>query len=758
MSELVEKLEKLESATGQFDDVFSAEAADLRGECKIINANAMKQHIAELTEEGRMLNIGIIGRVKAGKSSLLNSVFFNGEDVLPKAATPMTASLTVMTYGDTFSATVEYYTAQDIEGIRKGYDSFAGKQKRLLDDKINGLEERAKKHGEHIDRAEIEEKARRQVNTELKDDVTFASFDQFERMKKSGKLDRMMGRVEHTETIDASDIKSLLSKLNQYVGSDGDLMPFTKSAQIRLCLPVLQDIQVVDTPGINDPVISREVRTEEYLKKCDVVFIVSSAGQFVSSEDMELMDRLSSKEGVQLLYFVASQADNQLYGSVLEESKGDLNAAIKSISTDLSRHAADTLRTLKANHPEIAGQFDQLIGGGDKVIITSAICHAMKLRYQERAAWDEGMNHVWGLLSENYPDYFDQSSGEASLARLSNISRVNEQIEFARGKKDEIIAGKREKYLTEQEANVEDFKNRLIKAADEKIGQLQNTDMQKVQEEKAKIESICAKGSEAIDGSFEDSVADFKIELRDAITEKSRTLFDQTKNSVSGAEGSKTETRHWTTGILFWKKDHSENYEVQTVRAGAVKSTLTELLTDLEDSVIASVEKAKLGWKKKVQSKITHDLREAIEDDDKIPFDLLKTALRRKINSLEIPPFDMGEYSFEKSSEDEAAQKPRGFGFLSGSGGNRSGTLEGDDAENFMGEVQEYLGSLRNQYSKKTRDFLDALQKSVGAGKMSDQIFGELSSQISALEQEIGNKKLTLDRLGKCKAAFEAIK
>ena len=52
----------------------------------------------DLLREGNILKIGVVGQVKAGKSSFLNSLLFDGESVLPKASTPMTAGLTVLEY------------------------------------------------------------------------------------------------------------------------------------------------------------------------------------------------------------------------------------------------------------------------------------------------------------------------------------------------------------------------------------------------------------------------------------------------------------------------------------------------------------------------------------------------------------------------------------------------------------------------------------------------------------------------------------
>jgi hypothetical protein len=39
---------------------------------------------------------------------------------------------------------------------------------------------------------------------------------------------------------------------------------------------------------------------------------------------------------------------------------------------------------------------------------------------------------------------------------------------------------------------------------------------------------------------------------------------------------------------------------------------------------------------------------------------------------------------------------------------------------------------------------------------MSGMILGDISTQLETLEQELGNKNLTLDRLNKCKNALEA--
>ena len=93
------------------------------------------------------------------------------------------------------------------------------------------------------------------------------------------------------------------------------------SVTITLSQKSLENIHIVDTPGINDPVQSREERTREYLKECDVILVLSPSGPFLSSEDVDLLERVTQKEGIRELCIVATQVDNQIFGS--EKLKGN---------------------------------------------------------------------------------------------------------------------------------------------------------------------------------------------------------------------------------------------------------------------------------------------------------------------------------------------------------------------------------------------------------------------------------------------------
>src|SRR5574344_2964350 len=79
----------------------------------------LERNAEEAQNENRKLKIGIVGAMKSGKSSFLNALLFGGKDYLPKAATPMTAALTKISYSDKPKAIVHFYKKKDWDTIEK---------------------------------------------------------------------------------------------------------------------------------------------------------------------------------------------------------------------------------------------------------------------------------------------------------------------------------------------------------------------------------------------------------------------------------------------------------------------------------------------------------------------------------------------------------------------------------------------------------------------------------------------------------------
>lgn len=425
-------------------------AKPFMSENAVIKTEELEKTLKEMQAIDRDLKVGIIGRVKAGKSSLLNALIFEGVEVLPKAATPMTASLTILKYANTLSAEVEFYSQKDIAELENEHERYVREFNRIVGEEVKkqkekqSLSNRAKEGFKSFGKAfsrnksdeapkervlsdeEINKRAERIAKSELeKDTKLVSSHDQYEKMKKSGSL--------NTEKLDpciqANSLQELNQKLLQFVGADGKYMPYTKAVQISLNNPNLKDLEVIDTPGVNDPIASREERTKALLKDCDVVFIVSPSGQFLTDSDMSLFDRVSNKEGLQEIYFVASQTDS-VVGSMseVEKSNQHLPTALENAQKALSSQLNNIMEKLIQNYPNQREVFEKAIKNG--VILASGVCFSMYKDFNNQASWERNQkteeyhNALWNLR-DSYPDAFgsDDKSKE-SLLLLSNMGAI----------------------------------------------------------------------------------------------------------------------------------------------------------------------------------------------------------------------------------------------------------------------------------------------------------------------------------------------
>lgn len=211
--------------------------------------NAPNKDIISLEEikeklEKDILTIGVIGQMKCGKSTFLNSFVFH-DDILPVATTPMTATLSVITYGEKERIVAEFYTNDEWEEQKM-------QASRDETDAANSLEESKIKAAKEL-------------------------------VSKAEKLGSSLnGYLGHTQ-------EDNFNNLIEYVGADGKFVSITKSVTIYYPHEYLKGVEVVDTPGFNDPIVSREERTKEFLKKADVVIMILYAGRPFDATDRDIL-------------------------------------------------------------------------------------------------------------------------------------------------------------------------------------------------------------------------------------------------------------------------------------------------------------------------------------------------------------------------------------------------------------------------------------------------------------------------------------
>ena len=273
--------------------------------------NNYLENYKRLESEDKILTIGIVGQVKAGKSSFLNALFFNSSDILPKAATPMTAALTKIRYSENISAKVHFFSKSDFETIENG----ARDCKKAMIRERDKLNEELKKKGKPETKLTD---AQLLGMVELSDSVK-SFYEIFENFKKNeGELRNKLSNSEESDNFEILEgidsIDALKNRLEDYVGVNGKYMPIVKYIEIFLNIGVIKDFDIVDTPGLNDPVKSRGALTRNFLGKCDVVFLLSASSQFFDSQDISLFSEQIPQEGISRVIVIGSKFDNGLIG------------------------------------------------------------------------------------------------------------------------------------------------------------------------------------------------------------------------------------------------------------------------------------------------------------------------------------------------------------------------------------------------------------------------------------------------------------
>ncbi|EQD95876.1 GTPase [Helicobacter pylori PZ5056] len=741
----------------------------------VIKTEELEKTLKEMQAEDRDLKVGIIGRVKAGKSSLLNALIFEGVEVLPKAATPMTASLTLLKYAKTLSAEVEFYSPKDILELKNEHERYVREFNRIVEEEVkkqkekqslaNRTKEGFKNFGNKFGRnksteaapkervlsdEEIVKRAERIAKDKLKDDTKLvSSYDQYEKMKKSGSL--------NTENLDpriqANSLQELNQKLLQFVGANGKYMPYTKAVQISLNNPNLKDLEVIDTPGVNDPIASREEHTKALLKDCDVVFIISPSNQFLTDSDMSLFDRVSHKEGLQEIYFVASQADSAVLSmSEVGKSNQHLPTALENAQKSLSSQLNNIMGKLIQNYPNQREVFEKAIKNG--VILASGVCFSMHKDFNNQASWErsqktEEYHNALRNLKDSYPDAFSSDDkSEESLLFLSNMGAIEERLKKAAQEKEKIMLKNLESKIESRANNLHNLITQLLKDLEDEKKRVKNADMSAIKKQIEAYEKLSGNIETGFKEAYEEFIFHFIKNTRDGLNETLTKAIQTAKVGAQNEEGVERYTERvkqgglggWARffGSVVGEKDWGYN-EVErtraTIKAGAVLDYLTEMHERCESALNDSADSFKVVFKKELYAKVFSQLREIISDDliDEVAF---KKSVKAVLDSIEFKEFDYA---------DKLPGEIRG----------KTGFLKGDEANAFIQSVENHARGFEAEAKQDVKGYIGGLRENLKKQNFASDTLKKLKENMQDLHNQAQNKEQSIAQLD---AQIQALK
>lgn len=328
------------------------------------------------TVEKNTLKFGICGQVKTGKSTFINSYVF-GKNVLPVASTPMTASLCYIKYGESPQVEVEFFTQIEWNEIEKLVEEDENAHNVFDSEKIKAAKE-------------------------------YVKYSQ----KIRNEMPNLLGQK----------IQISFDELKHYVGSEGRYTPIVKSLTIALPYEILKNVVIVDTPGTNDPVTSRERRTLDFLKEADVVFLFCYSGRPFDKSDRELLRRL--KNSVGKIIIIINKKDIILAEEGTEEKvKIRFNEQINELIKEIQK---------EDGNPFI---INILKDAKNKIVFFSSLW-ALLGRLEEREIFaDEDLSYYYEKFKEEFPNLKDHSS----FFEHSGIKELDSTIKEVLKEKDNLL-------------------------------------------------------------------------------------------------------------------------------------------------------------------------------------------------------------------------------------------------------------------------------------------------------------------------------
>ncbi|ELT9355565.1 dynamin family protein, partial [Campylobacter jejuni] len=198
-------------------------------------------------------NIAITGVMNAGKSSLLNALL--KEDFLGVSNIPETANLTVLSYGKSEEAKIYFWDKKEWQNILES---------------------------SHF-------------NADLKEFI--------DKLDKSVNIEDFIKDKPLIQNIALCELKNFSSAKNK-------ISALIKKIEIKSHLDFLKNnISIVDTPGLDDVVVQREIVTNEYLRESDFLIHLMNASQSLTQKDADFLVHCLLNSRLSKFLIVLTKAD-----------------------------------------------------------------------------------------------------------------------------------------------------------------------------------------------------------------------------------------------------------------------------------------------------------------------------------------------------------------------------------------------------------------------------------------------------------------
>ena len=600
------------------------------------DTHLIEHDVQDILNTDRNMKVGIIGGIKAGKSTFLNALIFDGESVLPQAATPMTAALTRIVYSEKKNyAKIHFYTKDGWAGIKRLAEEFDEK----LDDEVaKKLQEKQQKAQDRMQKLKNMQNiipASHDIEvTPTEKEWIKRSFS--ESLRSSRQLVDMAlnNRIDVEKYLGTEGEIDLGTDIHQgladYVGARGRFTPIVSYIELGLDNPLLQGMEVIDTPGLNDPVIARSKVTKNYLAHCDVVFVLSRGSSFLTDDDKNLIDSVLPAEGVKVKKLIASQFDNL----ALDYNQNQFGKkTVQEVWKDFGEKTIKTARIWWQARKEKEEMNPMLV---------SSLFYSAARKMEKKQTLSEEEEHVLTQFETNFIGF---TRAPEMLYELSQIHAIRNNVwEEIRKKKEEILEQKSKDFVADKKAGCLEKLREIRSQVENNLSHLQNVDKEGLHNKEEQIRRVLEKSRNKTKDIFENCAYECKRKIT-ALQSEIREYVSAHQH-IQSRDIIKTVTRtrkttHWwdPTGWFDGEEDYYVDVHHDQANVADAENNIDRYLADaqtvIDDSLgnVINMADMRKKLKEELLAVLNENSEDTFESDDVI---LPVNKILREINDPKV--------------------------------------------------------------------------------------------------------------------------
>jgi hypothetical protein len=364
----------------------------------------------------------------------------------------------------------------------------------------------------------------------------------------------------------------------------------------------------------------------------------------------------------------------------------------------------------------------------------------------QKKSLDSDQKNALRMIKMSFPEEIDPAdavSVSETMKKLSGINSVRLILQSAERRKAEILEARKRKFSDTKLSAIQNFSAQVVDFGKRRVEELEKTDIDELNGEIKHLEAVKEELSLQINHEFRDHRVALPKTMRAELRAVLKRAYGEAESGVDGSEGEKTESRTVNKSGVLAKAGRwlgiggteERRYRITTVATSRASKSIAQFVNNVADDMEDAFNTVREEWRKSVHRSIANAYRDIVGDEG-VDKKMVIRAIRDLVENLEL-----GEFGFDRRLP--ARLKARG-------------TLEGTEADQFLGNSRDYIAELYGKIGSAISLCIDNIDVSLPED-VAFSFYKELDEKVELLREQIVNKEESLARFADLERLYKGV-